>query len=132
MTQIRIVFDHFPAIQAALRPRVSQAIRKSLFDAQAWIQEDMAGAKGGRVYHGHTASAPGETPAIDTGGLVGSLSVDAAPGELHGVLSEGPPGEYLELGTVYIAPRPHLQPAAVRIAPGLGEAVKAILEGGGT
>src|SRR4051812_30173248 len=99
--QIKVVFNRLPALQAALRPRVGQAIRKSLLDAQAWIRQDMANAKSGRVYGAHQASAPGQTPAIDTGGLVATVALQNVSG-LHGELSAGGPAIYQELGTVHI------------------------------
>jgi HK97 gp10 family phage protein len=65
----------------------------------------------------HTASAPGEPPAVDTGQLRASYG-HGVERELNGAtLSIGtgsPYAAYLEFGTSKIAPRPHLRPVMAR------------------
>lgn len=79
----------------------------------------MRGQKTGKNYKiggiVHRASAAGEAPATDTGGLAGSfVSVTADKGYSAIVGSSGEYGKiskYLEFGTPTIQPRPHLFPA---------------------
>lgn len=62
----------------------------------------------------HTASAPGEPPAVDTGLLRASIRhevVDEPEGPTAYVGSDVKYAEYLSLGTRKMAPRPFLQPA---------------------
>lgn len=75
----------------------------------------MAGSKHGRTYtrgnREHTASAPGEAPAIDIGNLVSSIQVlEATP--IHAVVGTAAEyAEHLEFGTSRMEPRPFLRPA---------------------
>jgi HK97 gp10 family phage protein len=58
----------------------------------------------------HTASAPGEAPATDTGTLVSSIKVST--GRMSGeVGSKLPYAFFLEYGTLYMDARPFLRPA---------------------
>ena len=61
----------------------------------------------------HTASAPGEFPATDTGFLVANIttSVFSKPnGEVVGqIVSAAPYSKYLEFGTTNMQPRPFMQ-----------------------
>lgn len=89
------------------------------------------GAKTGRMYGRHQASAPGEAPATDTGHLVNSIHVDAGPGELAAEVVVGAEyGAYLEFGTTDMAPRPFLGPAVEAARPGFVAAVETELNRG--
>lgn len=75
-------------------------------------------AKSGRVYirdgRVHQASAPGESPAVDTEALINSVKVSrpTAGRVIRVEVSENVPyAAGLELGTSRIAPRPHMVPA---------------------
>jgi HK97 gp10 family phage protein len=87
-----------------------------------------AGPKSGRIYRRrgitHRASAPGESPATDTGRLVqsGRTTYDAA--ELVGVVSFSTDyAEKLELGTERMEPRPFLRPALASQTQNIEDAV---------
>lgn len=79
----------------------------------------------------HRASAPGESPATDTGELATSImsKMDIlAPGKASAVVwTDKPYGKYLEFGTKKIEPRPWLTPAVEknreRFPGALGKAV---------
>lgn len=55
---------------------VRQAARISGEIITKQVIEGMRGAGGGRVYGAHQAGAPGDYPAIRTGGLVGSIDFE--------------------------------------------------------
>ena len=65
----------------------------------------------------HRASAPGQTPAVDTGQLRASyghkVTRTASGGELQ-IASGSEYAPYLEFGTSRMAPRPHLRPLFAR------------------
>jgi hypothetical protein len=66
----------------------------------------------------HQASAPGEAPAADLGGLMASGSTSYSPQALRGTVNWS--AEYaraLELGTERIEPRPYARPALELAAP---------------
>lgn len=65
----------------------------------------LSGPKSGRTYGAHRASAPGESPASETGELVNGFSVTSRPGgaEVHNSAEHW---SLLEYGTSKMAPRP--------------------------
>lgn len=76
--------------------------------------------RGGKLYHWvrtlptHQASAPGDSPASDTGHLLASIeqSLEEDANGVYGrVGSRLQKAEYLEMGTSLMAPRPFLRPA---------------------
>jgi HK97 gp10 family phage protein len=81
-----------------------------------------SGPKTGKTYTRrgveHQASAPGEAPATDTGGLIGSIVADAeivSPTEVVGyVEARSEHAVHLEYGTRKMAARPFLNPARER------------------
>lgn len=76
----------------------------------------LTGAKTGRLYHRsnprrlHQASAPGQSPANDSGKLAASIEADVDPKEFNLNLSAGAAAKELEYGTHKMAPRPFLVP----------------------
>ena len=78
------------------------------------------GAKTGQTYRKynpnrtHTASAPGQPPATDTGFLISQItgSIKKEKNAIIGeVISSAPYSKFLEFGTVNMAARPFMQPA---------------------
>lgn len=63
----------------------------------------------------HTASAPGATPAVDTGQLRASYGHSVTGNDLR-IASGSEYAGYLEFGTSRMAPRPHLRPLMARNA----------------
>lgn len=73
----------------------------------------------GRKHRTHTASAPGDPPAVDTGRYRASWTYFVQRTLGAPVLFIGTPsviGGYLEFGTRRMAPRPHLRPVVARFA----------------
>lgn len=70
------------------------------------------GPKSGRTYGRHQASAPGQAPATDTGGLVNSINWRTFNRGLSAEVGSNIfYAHFLEEGTSKMAPRPWLQPA---------------------
>lgn len=77
---------------------------------QEMIKRIESGSKTGNMYGNHQASAPGQSPADDSGDLVRSLKVDVLKnGEMNikGTIY----ALYLENGTSKMQPRPFIQPS---------------------
>lgn len=82
----------------------------------------LSGARSGRVYHGHTASAPGEPPAMDTGAFRASWTPSTQIGGdsfISRLASASPLAGPLEHGTGRMAPRPHQKRIAETAKPGV-------------
>lgn len=115
-----VQFNRLPQIAAALRPAVRVVIDQTCKELETEIKADMAEPKSGRIYlrgqtGEHQASAPGQPPAVDYGILIGSVQSAMLRDDL-GLVAEGT--EYaaaLEYGTVRMAARPHMAPAADRM-----------------
>lgn len=127
----KVVFDHIPQITAAMRPRASLAVQKTLLDIERMAKESMQGPKSGRLYERadkpHQASAPGEAPAIDLGLLVGSIQT-RMEGDISGmVFTNIDYAQSLEFGSIRMAARPFFTPAAVEAWPGFVAAMKEVI-----
>lgn len=114
-------------ISAQLQRRASALVRATAFGIEGDIKTSMAEPKSGHIYGNHQASAPGESPAIDTGQLANSIqTVVEELSATVGTNTEYAP--YLEFGTHRMAPRPFMGPAFERAKPefekGLKELVK--------
>lgn len=84
--------------------------------------------KSGRIYRRggveHQASAPGEPPASDTGGLVSSINTVYDTQRLSGRVRVGAAhGPHLEFGTSKMEPRPFARPALVNTRERVEQAV---------
>lgn len=106
---------HASAMRVELRKALLAAVLHIAAEAKKRI---LSGGKTGRVYKRrgvtHRASAAGESPANDTGGLVNSInaSVNREGAELVGkVEAHKKSAAHLELGTSKMAARPFLFPA---------------------
>lgn len=85
--------------------------------------------KGRKKSFAHQASAPGEAPAVITGRLMNSISVDAIGNGL--TMEVGPTvnyGKYLEGGTEYMDARPFMGPALEANIPGLENALASAIQ----
>jgi len=92
------------------------------FDVEAESKRSMQGTpKTGRTYRrgsvSHTASSPGNAPAVDTGQLLQNISVKRRKKADYDVGSRkgAPHGFWLEFGTRSVAKRPWLTPAFDKI-----------------
>lgn len=88
--------------------RGTEAVRE---DATSRI---LSGPKTGRVYGRHQASAPGESPASDTGALVNSITTSVDQAALTGNVNFGTGySAFLEYGTSRMAPRPYARVSVI-------------------
>lgn len=98
-------------VSSEIQRRAGKAVERTALFAESHIKLGMAEEKHGREYGNHVASAPGESPAMDTGFLANSVGHEMT-GETSAIVGAG--AEYavhLEFGTVHIAPRPYFAPA---------------------
>ena len=120
-----------PKITAELERRAALLVKKTAFQIESHIKTSMAEEKHGREYKRgrrvHVASAPGESPAVDSDTLRDSIQTQVEG--LSAVV--GTNVEYaavLEFGGARMAPRPAWGPAFEEIKPifeaGLKELVK--------
>ena len=112
-----ILESNIGAVTAGMRRNLRKAVENTLFYGQAQMRTSMAEAKHGRTYGNHTASAPGESPAVDTSFLTNSIQV-VMESDSEGVI--GTNAEYaphLEYGTVRMSPRPFFAPAFDEMKP---------------
>ena len=127
----KVAFNHIPKMTAAAKKDVEEVLHKTADDMIEYIIADMGEAKSGRIYHrpggSHRASAPGESPAIDSGRLAESLTVFRRSTFQWYVGSDVEYAPWLEYGTYSIAPRPYLRPAAARFKPIANQRIQAVL-----
>jgi hypothetical protein len=117
---VKILFNDLDGvIQAQLRGQSYAAVRETCDEVLVGIRRRMHERGRGRVYvrggYTHQASAPGQAPAADTGGLIASYEVGVAmepSGPVGIVQSDDPNAPRLELGTRHIAARPAVVPSA--------------------
>ncbi|MGP1664479.1 MAG: hypothetical protein ACTS5I_00900 [Rhodanobacter sp.] len=108
---VRITLNRFPEIARALPREVGEIVEETVIDIDTNIATGMAASHSGAWYGGHQASAPGEMPAIDTGALVNSIQTEVQ-GTEGAVYTNAEYAEHLEYGTVNMAARPYMTPAA--------------------
>ena len=93
------------------------------------IKSIQTGPKSGRTYEKynprrtHRASAPGQSPASDTGNLVRNIRVVQENKDLIKVESNASYSQFLEFGTSKMLARPFLFPASERSRPKIAQAV---------
>ena len=117
MANYKIKKNNVPALIKSVSGRIlGEAVLKGALILETEVKTSMATAShSGRTYKGHKASAPGETPATDTGVLINSLISrleSATPKRAKATF--GPTveyGVYLEYGTSKMEKRPYLRPA---------------------
>lgn len=113
----KVEFNHIPKLTAAAKRDVENVLHGVADDMIEFIIADMSGPKSGRIYGSHRASAPGESPAIDSGDLSGSLTPLRRSALEWYVGSDVEYAPDLEYGTYGMAPRPYLRPAAKHFEP---------------
>jgi phage gpG-like protein len=110
-TVVRITLNRFPEIARALPREAGEIVEETVIDIDTNIATGMAASHSGAWYGDHQASAPGEMPAIDTGALVNSIQT-IVRGTEGAVYTNQEYAEFLEYGTVNMAARPYMTPAA--------------------
>jgi hypothetical protein len=133
--RITITKNNAGAIAANMESRASAAVRKTLFDMQAHIQNATSRRGTGRVYmrgsRRHQASAPGQPFANDTGTTANAITI-RMHSPLHGSLElNGENWRRQEFGTVNMAPRPTVGPALQAVTPAFLSAMRRLTGAGG-
>jgi phage gpG-like protein len=108
-TVVALTHNRFPEIARRLPLAARRVVSETLYEIQGNARVDMAQSKSGRTYGDHQASAPGESPAIDTSNLVNSILVDESAGIVY---TNAEYAEILEFGGINLLPRPFMTPAA--------------------
>lgn len=107
MTAIKITIeDHTPELFQKLEAGIGRFVVKGASYVKGQLQGDMAKPKSGKLYGRHRASAPGESPAVDSSNLITSIAV-ILENSLEAKI--GTPVEYalfLETGTSRMGARP--------------------------
>ena len=113
---VKIIQSNVKEILASMRgDRLGQIVMAGGFILEGAVKISMsATAHSGRRYGKHQASAPGETPAVDTGNLANSINtVLASSSETQAESQVGTGVEYaepLEFGTSKMEARPFMRP----------------------
>lgn len=122
--------SEFERLKRALVDLLDRESKKILED----IRASMRAPKSGRRYYGprgpYIASAPGESPAVKSGKLIGSLRARKSRGGLRvRIAAEVGYGKLLEYGTPQgmIAPRPFMGPAKNAATPRIEKGIQSIL-----
>lgn len=109
---------------ANLQGEIDREVQAGLFVVAKKIEGDakksiLNGQKTGQIYKRgnvlHRASAPGESPANDTGRLANSINGEVSKSAMEATVKAGGGivkyARMLEFGTIRIAPRPFMRPA---------------------
>lgn len=126
--QVNTKYNHLPQITASIRPSVSQVVRKTAFELEAEVKNEMRAPKSGRRYRQHVASAPGEAPAVDLGQLINSIQTQHLTDLTSTVGTNVVYATPLEYGSRRIAPRPVWRPVADKLRPMFIEAMTQLLQ----
>ena len=125
------------AMAGALPSQIDKAARQTALAIQRHaVKSIQRGKPRGITYkkykpkRTHTASAPGQAPASDTGRLAGSILPPRQISRGYSVGTNLDYGRYLEFGTRRIAERPWLRPAVDAERPKFLMRVQKILSGG--
>ena len=117
----RVIFNRIPELTMLMRTNAERVVRETTISLEADVKESMNGSKSGRSYRRgdnyHQASAPGQSPAIDTGVLVNSIQHEFPKSLLGVVYTNVHYGPILEYGSIKMAERPFMRPAANKIWP---------------
>lgn len=109
-----------------LEAAIGRFVVKGAAYVEGQLKSSMAAPKSGRRYGKHVASAPGESPAVDSSNLIGSIHTLIAANRLEAKV--GTPVQYavfLEEGTSKMAPRPLWEKTAKDSLPTLENMLKA-------
>ena len=126
MSSISItVKDRTPSLLGKLDIAVRRFVVKAAAYIEGEVKSSMAGPKSGQRYGTHIASAPGESPAIDSSNLIGSIQIVI---ENNGLMARvGTPVEYaawLEDGTSRMEARPVWEVERIESLPTLEKMLK--------
>ena len=114
---VKIVKSNVKEVLASMAgDRLVRAVMAGGFVLETAVKVSMSAASHtGLMYGKHQASAPGETPAVDTGVLVNSVNTElVSSSQTEAWAQVGTGVEYaepLEFGTSRMKPRPFMRPA---------------------
>ena len=124
--------------EAAVLNTIRQAVMRGVVGGTEKVRNEalrliMQTAKTGRLYRTrgvvHRASAPGESPASDTGRLANSITTAYDATKLSGMVSANTVyAPYLEYGTMKMEPRPFMRPALANTQQQFVESVEKAVE----
>lgn len=113
--------NEFGGLARRLESRLSTATNRSAQDLISEMQAGMLESKSGTHWPGqpHVSSAPGESPATQSGDLLHSFQVRPRGATDWDVFTANPYAADLEYGSAarHLAPRPFLIPGAHAVAP---------------
>jgi HK97 gp10 family phage protein len=105
---VKVTFDRFPEIAAAMPEKASAVVRKAAFDIEG--------------------QAKNRAP-VDTGALKNSISTEFEDNGLTGIVAPTVEyGIYVEFGTKRMSAQPYMIPAAEAVAPAFIGAMKQMLQ----
>ena len=128
LTGLSQLLSKLEQVEGASDAIVLETITDLVTDTHAFaIAGIQGGPKAGRTYGAHTASAPGQYPASDTGRLAGSVRMELpqagnVTGRVGTAVAYGP---MLEFGTSRMAARPWLLPSFERAKIGVEKELRA-------
>jgi phage gpG-like protein len=109
------LINNIPVVTAKLQREAKGLVARTASRIEGTAKISFADSKTGRKYRRgkktHTASAPGEAPAVDTGQLTNSVQWEMTGDTSAVVGTNVEHGMHTEFGTVRMAPRPWLGPA---------------------
>lgn len=122
---IKVTQDRTPELMQKLDAAIGRFVVKGAAYIEGSLKISMAEAKSGKAYGKHIASAPGESPAVDSSNLTGSITTIM---ESSLEAKVGTPVEYalyLEDGTSKMEARPLWERTAKDSLPTLENMLKA-------
>ena len=130
MNEISItITDKTPELMQKLDAAIERFVVKGAAFIEGELKTSMAGPKSGRMYGSHRASAPGESPAVDSGNLTGSIQ-QIFPSTLEAKIGTSVEyALYLEYGTGRMAARPLWETTAKESLPTLEKMLTEEIEG---
>lgn len=127
--QVTVLNNNIPDLVEQMRQNAGMATRRAALKAVERAQEAMRAPKSGHFYGTHQASAPGQAPAVQSGGLIGSIEAQKVDAYIWNVGSIDDKAPILEFGSVNMEARPFLGPAADEVWEEFEGDMKRILEG---
>jgi hypothetical protein len=102
---VAVIRNDFPRVVQRLPKETGKVVQATLDLGKRTVEEGMRASTPG-------PSAPGAMPAIDTGELIGGLQTEMDSPTSGEFRSTAPHGIYVNYGTVNMAARPFMDPAA--------------------
>jgi hypothetical protein len=130
MARTTIVFNNLPGIVAKVEAALEGVIKESAENIREDVHREMNKPKHGRFYviggKPHTASAPGEAPAVFTGDLIASIK-EKKVGKLTWIVPAEGKQALWEYGLYGFPARPYFRPASAKEFPNFErECIKAL------